>query len=108
MEDWPQPGYGQYRRIQLARYLINEGLDRSEKMTFNTLGQLADYGVDVEPIIDKGDAFMTSGCPGHDGQVACNRPYGNERPSRPIRNFAFHPEPDDIKTVRKQLYDYSE
>ena len=108
MEDWPQPSYGHYRRIQLARYLINEGLDEFEKMTFNGLGQLVNYGTDVEPVIDKGDAFMTSGCPGDDGQVACNRPYGNERPSRPIRNFAFHPEPDDIKMVREQLFDYSE
>ena len=46
---------------------------------------------------------MTSGCPGRDGKVACNRPYGNERPSGPIRNFPFKPEPEDIEEIKNQL-----
>jgi len=107
LEDLPQPTYGHYRRIQLARYLINNGLDNVSEMTFNEKDQIVSFGADIEPVIDDGEAFMTSGCPGNDGQVACNRPYGNERPSRPIRNFAFHPEPDDILTIRQQLFDYS-
>jgi biotin synthase len=35
---------------------------------------------------------MTSGCAGHDGRNACNRPFGNERPSMRQRN---HPMPLD-------------
>jgi biotin synthase len=46
---------------------------------------------------------MTSGCPGKDKKVACNRPYGNERPSGPIRNFPFMPEPEDIEEIRMQM-----
>jgi biotin synthase len=108
MENRKQPSYGQYRRIQLARHLINEGLSRFEQMEFNDKGQLISFGIDIEPIVQSGKAFMTSGCPGHDGSVACNRPYGNERPSRPIRNYAFHPESSDIEIIRRQLFDYQE
>lgn len=108
MKDWRQPSYGHYRCIQLARYLINEGLGRFEQMEFNDKGQLVAFGRDVENIIQSGEAFMTSGCSGHDGTVACNRPYGNERPSRPIRNYAFHPESSDIEMIREQIFDYSE
>ncbi len=106
MENYPQPTYGNYRRIQLARYLINEGLSSFEKMEFNNKGQIIDFGFDIEPIIKSGYAFMTSGCYGSNGNVACNRPYGNERPSRPIRNYAFKPEQTDIEEIRKQLFDY--
>ena len=50
--------------------------------------------------------IMTSGCPGPDGRVACNRPFGNERLGRPIRNYAFLPEPEDVALIRYQLRDY--
>jgi biotin synthase len=102
-----QPSYGQYRRIQLARYIINHGLGSYEKMRFNEKGQITDFGVDIDDIINDGEAFMTSGCSGRNGRVACNRPFGNERPSRPIRNFPFMPEENDIQQIREQLSDYS-
>jgi biotin synthase len=112
MESWGQPPYGHYRRVQLARYLINEELARADGFAFNEKGQLTSYGdkegLDLDAVIDKGDAFMTSGCAGHNGRVACNRPYGNERPSKPIRNYAFVPEADDIKIIREQLWNYSD
>ncbi len=103
LDEWPQPSYGQYRRVQLARYLIDEGLAHAGQMTFNQAGQVVDFGMDVESVIDDGRAFMTSGCPGADGTVACNRPFGNERPSRPIRNYPFPPEVEDIALIRTQL-----
>jgi biotin synthase len=100
----PQPSYGQYRRVQLARHIINEGHGRAEKMAFNAAGQVVDFGVQyVDEIIDDGLAFVTSGCPGEDGIVACNRPFGNERPSRPFRNYPFLPEVEDIALIRLQL-----
>jgi biotin synthase len=58
-------------------------------------------------MIQYGEPFMTSGCPGPDGRVACNRPFGNERPGRPIRNYAFLPEPEDVALIRYQLRDYA-
>jgi len=106
LENHPQPTYGQYRRVQLARYIINKEYGRYEQMSFNEAGQVVDFGVEIEDLIRYGEPFMTSGCPGPDGQVACNRPFGNERPGRPIRNYAFPPEPEDVALIRYQLRDY--
>jgi biotin synthase-related radical SAM superfamily protein len=103
MEKHSSPPLDQYRRIQLARWIINESLGSAVRMKFDENGKLIDFGMDVEPLIRPGEAFMTSGCPGRDGKVACNRPYGNERPSGPIRNFPFLPEAEDIEEIRKQL-----
>ncbi|MEM2870034.1 MAG: radical SAM protein [Thermoplasmata archaeon] len=109
MEDWPRPPLGQYRRVQLARYIIDTGLGRFERMSFNSRGQLVGFdlsGGELERVIESGEAFMTSGCPGRDGRVACNRPYGNERPSEKLRNFPFPPGKRDIRDARAQLADY--
>jgi biotin synthase len=103
MEKSPLPPLDRYRRIQLARWIINEGLGSLNRIRFDGSGRLVDFGIDIDPVIANGEAFMTSGCPGRDGKVACNRPYGNERPSGPIRNFPFNPEPEDIEEIRKQL-----
>jgi biotin synthase len=103
MEGHPPPSLGQYRRIQLARWMINGALGSANQMRFNENGGLTDFGIDIEPHIQNGEPFMTSGCPGRDGKVACNRPYGNERPSGPIRNFPFMPEPEDIEEIKNQL-----
>jgi biotin synthase len=108
MEDHPQPSYGHYRRVQLARYVINEGHGRYQDMHFNEAGQVIDYGIDTEDLIRWGEPFMTSGCPGPNGRVACNRPFGNERPGQPIRNYAFLPEPEDVALIRYQLRDYTD
>ena len=103
MEQQPPPPLSQYRKIQIARWIINETLGSSEQMKFDELGGLVDFGVDINPFIVNGEPFMTSGCPGRDGKVACNRPYGNERPSGPIRNFPFLPETEDIDEIKRQL-----
>ena len=108
MDDHPQPSYGQYRRVQLARYVINHEHARYEQMGFNDTGQVVDFGIATEELIQYGEPFMTSGCPGPDCRVACNRPFGNERPGRPIRNYAFLPEPEDVELIRYQLRDYGD
>jgi biotin synthase len=103
MEKHFSPPLGQYRRIQLARWIINESLGSAGHMKFDENGKLIDFGMGVESLIRAGEPFMTSGCPGRDGKVACNRPYGNERPSGPIRNFPFMPEAEDIEEIKQQL-----
>ena len=108
LDDHRQPTYGHYRRVQLARYMINKQLGRGDAMVFNDQGQVVDFGIETEDVIQYGEPFLTSGCPDPDGRVACNRPFGNERPGRPIRNYAFTPEPEDIALVRYQLQDYGE
>jgi biotin synthase len=109
MADHPQPPMGTYRRIQLARWLIDHDLARSVDMEFDAQGRLADYGVSraaLEAAISSGEPFRTSGCTGPSGKVACNRPYGNEKPGAAIRNFPFPPTEDDMREIRTQLLDY--
>lgn len=105
MQNCLPPDLGQYRRVQMARYLINEGLADLNDFHFSSEGKIADFGKDIMPYIYKGEAFMTSGCPGEDGQVACNRPFGNERASEPMRNYPFLPEEEDIKIILPQVWD---
>ena len=101
------PPMGQYRRMQLARYLIDEEVSTIDAMTFDHDGRLTGTGVDeatLEEIIATGEPFRTSGCPGEDGQVACNRPFANSRPGPDLRNYPFPLEPADVEKVRRELW----
>jgi biotin synthase len=111
MEETPQPPIGGYRRIQLARYLIDSGISGVAGMCFDERGRITDFGLAAEKLdaaIETGVPFETSGCPGRDGRTACNRPYGNEKPGPAIRNFPFSPNADDIARCRAELLDYPE
>ena len=75
-------------------------------MSFDAEDQIVDFGVRpevLEEVISSGEAFRTRGCEGHDGQVACNRPYANSLPGDNIRNYPFVPEEEDIARIREQL-----
>ena len=105
--DHPQPPIGHYRRCQLGRYLINELGLHIHHFQFNRKGQVVDFGLDaaaLDRIVESGRPFETAGCPDERGETACNRPYGNGRPSEKIRNFAFAPRPEDIEDIRQQLW----
>ena len=105
--DRPRPSAGQYRRIQLGRYIIDEDLGNMRDFTFDRSDKISDFGLPedaLDQIIDSGKPFETSGCPGKDGQVACNRPYANSLPGPDIRNYPFSLRDDDIAGVRKQLW----
>lgn len=104
MEKHPRPSVGRYRRMQLARYLINESVCDGSGFAFSESGELVDFGLDARPYIDKGVPFMTSGCTGKDGLSACNRPYSNERPSETIRNYHFAPDESDKELIASQLF----
>ena len=103
LEFHPQPPLKQYRRIQLARYLINENIVSLDSMHFSPSGEVVDFGVEIDPYTELGLPFMTSGCPGSGGTLACNRPFGNERASEPMRNYPFLPKQEDIGIIRNQL-----
>ncbi len=105
--DYSQPSMGHYRRCQLGRYLINELGIHLHHFRFNTAGQVVDFGLDsktFDKIVESGRPFMTSGCPDEQGETACNRPYGNGRPSEKIRNFAFAPTVRDVEDIHTQLF----
>jgi biotin synthase len=107
MDHLPATPRDQWRRVQLARYLIDYADVRVEHMRFDDLGRVADFGIptaELDAIIDTGIAFRTSGCPGkvrHD-LSACDRPYGDSPPSD-IASYPFAPGPAHLRRIRHQL-----
>jgi biotin synthase len=102
----PQPPIGQYRRVQLARFLIDEDARSIEDFRFDESGRLTGFGLSDEilsPIVESGRPFTTSGCPNENGEVACNRPYANCLPGDEIRNFPFSPGERDVQKILDEL-----
>ncbi len=96
---------GQYRRVQLARFLIDNDLSHCRRLAFDEEGRITDFGLppqDLEQWIDSGRPFMTSGCPGGGLETACNRPFGDGPPSD-IRSYPFPLEEEDLARVREQM-----
>jgi biotin synthase len=107
MDHLPATPRDQWRRVQLARYLIDYRGVRVEHMHFDDLGRVKSYGIpdsELAGIIEEGIAFRTSGCPGkfQDDISACDRPYGDSPPSD-IASYPFQPQKKDLKKIRKQL-----
>jgi biotin synthase-related radical SAM superfamily protein len=106
LEKHLQPDIGSYRRIQLARYLINKGKTTFSKMLFGGKGEtrnrILDYGIkkeEIQQIIIYGKPFRTSGCP------HCNRPYYNESPGKDLYNFPGELTEENVAVVRRSLFD---
>jgi biotin synthase len=107
MDHLPATPRDQWRRVQLARYLIDYRDMRIDHMKFDELGRVVDFGLpagELDDVIGAGIAFRTSGCPGkfQDDISACDRPYGDSPPSN-IASYPFGLKKKDIKKVRKQL-----
>ncbi len=107
MDHLPATPRDQWRRVQLARYLIDYCGVRVEQMRFDDEGRVADFGLprgELDAIIDAGIAFRTSGCPGKfaDDISACDRPYGDSPPSD-IASYPFQPKRTDLRKIRRQL-----
>jgi biotin synthase len=107
MDHLPATPRDQWRRVQLARYLIDYRGVRVDQMTFDDQGRVKTYGIpaaELSDIIDAGIAFRTSGCPGkfEEDISACDRPYGDSPPSN-IASYPFQPNKKDVKKIRKQL-----
>jgi len=107
MDHLPATPRDQWRRVQLARYLIDYRGVRVQHMRFDDQGRVTDYGLpagELAGIIDEGVAFRTSGCPGkfRDDISACDRPYGDSPPSD-IASYPFAPKKKDLRRIRRQL-----
>jgi len=107
MDHLPATPRDQWRRVQLARYLIDYRSARVERMKFDGEGRVVDYGnpsAEVEQVIEEGTAFRTSGCPGKVAEdvSACDRPYCDSPPSD-IASFPFAPNKTDLRKIRRQL-----
>jgi biotin synthase-related radical SAM superfamily protein len=107
MDHLPATPRDQWRRVQLARYLIDYCGARVEHMKFDERGRVVDYGVPAaerDAAIDSGIPFRTSGCPGKFAEdiSACDRPYGDSPPSD-IASYPFQPNGNDLRRIRAQL-----
>ncbi len=99
MEDQASPSVSSYRRVQIVRHLIANGLVAVEDFTFSPQGQVVSFGLgrdELERALRDGKAFRTSGCPG------CNRPYYNEPPRGPLYNY---PGPVDAREISCALWE---
>ncbi len=97
LEAHPPPPLGTFRRMQVARYLIEQGLARLEQFRFSE-GKLLSFGrPDLPLLLADGQAFRTSGCPG------CNRPFYNERPGGTMYNYPRPLSPEEIERAIREL-----
>ncbi len=100
LEDRSRPSLSHYRRIQIAHYLITQGKTRFENFFFDENRCLVGFGLSeaqLREVIETGEPFVTSGCPG------CNRPYYNEKPSGPIYNYPRQPLSEEISKIERQI-----
>jgi biotin synthase len=107
MDHLPATPRDQWRRVQLARYLIDYAGVRIEQMSFDAEGRVTGYGLpqaELDDVVNQGVAFRTSGCPGkfRDDVSACDRPYGDSPPSN-IASYPFQPNRKDLQKIRRQL-----
>ncbi|ASJ13199.1 radical SAM protein [Thermococcus thioreducens] len=99
LENAEPPSLARYRRIQVAHYLIKEGLATLEDFEFDEKGSLVGFGVDADELalVIPPEIFATHGCPG------CNRPYYNERPKKEPYNFPESPGKDYVRRVLQSI-----
>ena len=101
------PSNGHYRRIQLAAHLLNNRQIRGDAVQFDN-GRIAGFGQPLEELLGEdlaaGKPFMTSGCPDRQGCLACNRPFGNERPGPVLRNYPFWPDKSDMAIIKGEIW----
>lgn len=107
MDHVPATDRGRWRRVQLARYLIEYADHPFAALRFSSDGALVDFGMEqakLDAIIATGIAFRTSGCPGkaREDVSACDRPYGDSPPSN-IASYPFQPNGHDLRRIRRQL-----
>ncbi|MFX0103321.1 MAG: radical SAM protein [Candidatus Hodarchaeota archaeon] len=99
-----KPEVEHFRRIQLGRFLIINGMKKHDDFTFDdTSGRLVNWGMSDADAISiirdkKGKMFQTSGCPG------CNRPYYTSSPRGPVYNFASVLTPEQIQDAISVLF----
>lgn len=106
MQDVSRAPIHRLRRIQLAKYLIENYNLPPDAFDFDAHGNISHLDapdIVVDAAIDTGLPFMTNGCPDRDGVMACNRPYGSYRPSEEFRDYPFVPNAEDVIVIRRQM-----
>ncbi len=95
-----------HRRIQLAKYLIEEKDLNHDAIVFDRNDRILAIDSDdanIQASIETGLPFMTNGCPDRDGVMACNRPYGSYRPGEEFRDYPFKPTGAELNVIKDQM-----
>ena len=106
----PQPPWATYLRVQLARHLIENEESRAKDMDFDSEGRIVDFGIATNMLkdaVNSGLPFMTTGCLGVDGKVACNRPFGNCLPDVRQWNYPYRPNQEETDLINENIYELS-
>lgn len=102
----PRAPLRRWRRVQLLKHLIEQQGLRREQLEFDDTGALIALKAPRDWVgehVRAGEAFMTNGCPGPNGEPGCTRPYGSYRPSEPFRDFPFLPIIEDVRGIEADL-----
>ncbi|MEO2151756.1 MAG: radical SAM protein [Thermococcus sp.] len=92
LENLEPPSIERYRKVQLARWLVERGLGNRIIFNGDSIEGFDLAGIEVPPAV-----FATHGCP------SCNRPYYNERPKKEPYNFPFPPEKKYVREFLTRL-----
>ena len=106
MATHPQPSLRRWRRVQLARFLVETkdyGLGQFDFDAGGGIVRLRAARPSVAAVVAEGRAFMTNGCPDENGEPGCTRPYGSYRPAEPFRDYPFVPAASDLEEIGRQL-----
>ncbi len=106
MAEHPKTSITRWRRVQLAKYLLEEAGLEPLAFDYDYDGSLARINAPaelVERVVGDGHAFMTNGCPGAGGEPGCTRPMGSWRPSEAARDYPWRPTEADRSSIRAEL-----
>jgi len=106
LQGMASPPWDGYLRLQVARYLIEEGLSREERFTYDETYRIIHFGLsenELTELVNTGLPFLTSGCPDSEGNVACNRPFGNCLPGRQQWNYPYLPNQEELSLIYREL-----
>ena len=106
MAEHPKPPLVRWRRVQLAKFLLEECGLEPPAFRYDDAGALARIHAPqelVERVVRDGHAFMTNGCPGAGGEPGCTRPMGSWRPTEAPRDYPWRPGVADRTAIRDEL-----
>lgn len=102
----PKSSVSRWRRIQLAKFLLEEVGVEPDAFDYDADGMLRKISAPselVDRVVADGHAFMTNGCPGAGGEPGCTRPMGSWRPGEEPRDYPWLPGGEDRAEIVDQL-----
>lgn len=106
LADHEKSSIRRWRRVQLAKFLLEERGLPADSFTYDDQGALVGLEASddlVDDVVEAGHAFQTNGCPGEKGEPGCTRPMGSWRPTESPRDYPWSPTKDDERRIREEL-----